>query len=158
MDPYLEGEAVWADFQSTLAVQVSAELNRTLPAPYYARLRSRPEAETTVGWAIPRRNSPAVAVLDRPRRDLSRSYQITLIGYEVFPCGLREWLSCLPVPLKEGEDEVPLDLQFVFNRAYDSGPYLRGAVDYTKPPDPPLSPDAAAWAEELIRARGLLGS
>lgn len=78
------------------------------------------------------------------------------VGYEVFPCGLREWLPCLPVPLKEGEDPVPLDLQFVANRAYAGGPYLRGAVDYAKPPDPPLAPQDAPWAEELLRARGLI--
>jgi hypothetical protein len=76
-------------------------------------------------------------------------------GYVVFPCGLREWLPCVSVPLKEDEDEVLLDLQFVANRAYAGGPYLKGAVDYAKPPDPPLPPQDAAWAEELLRARGL---
>jgi len=48
---------------------------------------------------------------------------------------------------------VPLDLQFVFNRAYDDGPYRRGAVDYAKPPEPPLSGDDAGWAEALIVER-----
>jgi hypothetical protein len=80
------------------------------------------------------------------------------VGYQIFACGLREWLPCLPVPLKPGEDEVPLDLQFVANRAFDGGPYLRGAVDYARPPDPPLSPEDDAWAEQLLRARGLRGA
>ncbi len=71
-------------------------------------------------------------------------------AYQVFPVSLREWLPCIPVPLKEGEEEVALDLQFVFNRAYDSGPYRRGAVDYAgPPPEPPLGGEDAAWAAEL---------
>lgn len=76
-----------------------------------------------------------------------------VLAYQVFPFGLREWLPCIPVPLKQDEPEVPLDLQFVFNRAYDGGPYRRGAVDYNRPPEPPLSGDDAGWAEALIAGR-----
>jgi Protein of unknown function (DUF4058) len=73
-------------------------------------------------------------------------------AYHVFPVSLREWLPCISIPLKEGEEEVLLDLQVVFNRAYDGGPYRRGAVDYAStPPDPPLTPEDAAWAAELTR-------
>ena len=39
------------------------------------------------------------------------------MGYEVYPCVLREWLPCVGVPLKEGEADVPLDLQYAVNRA-----------------------------------------
>ena len=52
---------------------------------------------------------------------------------------------------------VPLDLQFVANRAYAGGPFLKGAVDYAQPADPPLGAEDAEWAEELLRARGLSG-
>ncbi len=46
-----------------------------------------------------------------------------------------------------------MDLQFVFNRAYDGGPYRRGAVDYAGAvPEPGLSDEDAAWAGELTRA------
>jgi Protein of unknown function (DUF4058) len=73
--------------------------------------------------------------------------------YQIFPVVLRECLPCIPVPLKRGEEEVPLDLQFVFNRAYNTGPYRRGAVDYAKlPAAPRLDPEDAAWAAELTRA------
>jgi hypothetical protein len=73
-------------------------------------------------------------------------------AYQVFPVSLREWLPCIPVPLKEGEEEITLDLQFVFNRAYDTGPYRRGAVDYASPPpEPPLGEEDAAWAAGLTR-------
>jgi hypothetical protein len=73
------------------------------------------------------------------------------LGYIVFPFRLPECLPCIPVPLKEGEPEMPLDLQYVFDRVYDSGPYRRGAVDYRKPPVPPLSADQAEWASALTR-------
>ncbi len=73
-------------------------------------------------------------------------------AYQIFPVGLREWIPCIPVPLKESEDEITLDLQFAFNRAYDSGPYRRGAVDYaTQPPPPPPSDEDAAWCADLTR-------
>jgi hypothetical protein len=71
--------------------------------------------------------------------------------FEVFTITLREPLPCIPVPLKEGEPDVPLDLQHVFNRVYDRGPYRRGAVDYEGPTDPPLSGADAAWAEQLLK-------
>jgi Protein of unknown function (DUF4058) len=75
-----------------------------------------------------------------------------LAAYQIFPVGLRELLPCIPVPLKPDEDDVLLDLQVVFNRAYDTGPYRRGAVDYSAPPPPPaLSDEDAAWAAERTR-------
>jgi hypothetical protein len=49
------------------------------------------------------------------------------------------------VPLRQGEPEVPLDLQYVFNRVYARGLYARGAVDYTVPPDAPVRPEIADW-------------
>jgi hypothetical protein len=49
------------------------------------------------------------------------------------------------VPLRKGEAEVPLDLQYAFRQAYDGGPYARGAVDYGSPPDPPVRPELADW-------------
>jgi hypothetical protein len=73
------------------------------------------------------------------------------LGYRVYPFGLRDCLPCVGIPLKAEEPLLPLDLQHVFDRVYDDGPYRRGAVDYTKPPDPPLDGDDAAWAEALLR-------
>jgi hypothetical protein len=74
------------------------------------------------------------------------------VDYEIFPVSLRGCLPCIPVPLKRGEEEVPLDLQYVFNRTYDTGPYRRGAVDYSGPlPAPRLSAEDTAWAAELTR-------
>jgi hypothetical protein len=79
------------------------------------------------------------------------------VGYQVYPVGLREPLPEVEIPLHEHEDGVPLDLQQVFAADYDAGPYRRGAIDYDGPADPPLSPDDAAWADQLLRGAGARG-
>lgn len=78
--------------------------------------------------------------------------------YQVFPFTVRDWLPCIPIPLREGEEEVVLDLQFVFNQSYDTGPYRRGAVDYSRGPDPALRPEDAGWAHGLLHEAGLVAS
>jgi hypothetical protein len=61
--------------------------------------------------------------------------------------------DCLPrigVPLLPGDGEVPLDLQAVFNRCYDMGPY-RKRVHYTLDRiDPPLVRKRVAWAQQIL--------
>lgn len=79
------------------------------------------------------------------------------VGHELFPFAVRESLPCIPVPLREGEPEVPLDLQYVLRLSYDIGPYPRGAIDYNLPPDTPLSAEHALWAEQLLREKGFVG-
>ena len=76
------------------------------------------------------------------------------LQYQLFPVRLEESLPCIPVPLHEGEAEPLLDLQYVFQQAYDRGPYARGAVDYDRPPDPPLRPELADWLKVCLRATG----
>ncbi len=74
--------------------------------------------------------------------------------YELYPVALREQLPCIPVPLRAGEPDVPLDLQVMVNRAHDGGPYRR-MIDYAQPLDFPLSDEDAAWADQLLRDAGL---
>jgi hypothetical protein len=73
-------------------------------------------------------------------------------GYEIFPILLTDPLPCISVPLRPGQEETLLDLQYAFQRAYDGGPYRRGAVNYGQPPEPPLTGEWATWAEEKVRA------
>ena len=267
MDPYLEAPDIWPDFHDALASEIRVELNRGLPAPYYARLEMRPEVgiiedgggrlRIIPDVAVVRHPGPparvgGVAVMGRARRaiaeaievevhadpirhhyieirDPSRGHKlITLIeilspsnkrrgpdreayerkqrellesdaslleldllragdrilpavdlraivaelnppadylillsrawrrgghaGFSLFPFSIREMLPCVPVPLREGEPEMPLDLQLLAERAYDGGPYHRGAVDYSQPPSPPLKEADAAWGAGLVRA------
>jgi hypothetical protein len=72
------------------------------------------------------------------------------LDFEVFPIQLEDSLPCVPVPLRKEEQEVPLDLQYVFDQAYDSGPYARGAVDYNLTPDPPVAAARRDWLADCV--------
>jgi hypothetical protein len=267
MDPFLESPDIWPDFHDALAAQIRSELNRSLPAPYYARLEMRPEVgiigdeiqrrivpdisvQHPVG-TTPKSESVSVALANGPRTDVSRAMEISVpaepikhhfievrdsrrghvlvtlieivspsnkclgvdrqayedkqhellhsdaslveidllrsgrrivggphvieavskmeprvdylvsvsrswrrgarLAHQLFPFTLRDMLPCIPIPLREGETEVPLDLQYVLNLAYDSGPYRRGAVDYLVDPVPPLETGDQAWADQRLR-------
>ena len=75
------------------------------------------------------------------------------LQYQLFPVRLEESLPCITVPLRDGLAEPPLDLQYVFQLAYDGGPYTRGAVDYDRPPDPPLRLELADWMKDCLERR-----
>lgn len=104
--------------------------------------------------------SDSVALADPPLDYLvlvNRAWKRSAgVHFQMFPIRIREVLPVVAVPLREGEGEVPLDLQYVFNRAYDSGPYRRGAVNYSQPPQPPLRGDEADWAAQLLREKGYM--
>jgi hypothetical protein len=83
---------------------------------------------------------------------LSRAGQRPLT--EVWPIALNQPLPTVPVPLREGDADVPLELQAALTNVYD----LCGldlAIDYTQPPEVRFRPEAAAWADERLRAAGL---
>jgi hypothetical protein len=73
---------------------------------------------------------------------------------EVWPMALSAPLPVVPVPLLSGDPDVRLDLQAVFTAAYDLPGYDL-IVDYTQPPEVPLSDAAAAWVEGHLRTAGL---
>lgn len=76
------------------------------------------------------------------------------IGYSAYPIRLRDMLPCISIPLTRDHTEIPLDLQFAFQRTYDRGPYRKGAVDYSLPPASIVSAEDAAWADALLCAAG----
>lgn len=69
---------------------------------------------------------------------------------------LTDRLPEIPIPLDGGVPAVPLDFQAVFDRCYDDGPLPDLARYDRKQPDPPLTPEQQAWAEGVLRAKGLL--
>jgi hypothetical protein len=71
--------------------------------------------------------------------------------YQLFPARITATLPVIAVPLRKDDIEVPLDLQYVFQQAYDRGPYRRGAVDYTQPAVPELPTEYQAWTEARLR-------
>jgi len=73
---------------------------------------------------------------------------------QIYGLPLRKPLPGIPVPLRHREEQVTLDLQAVFNQAYENGDYAM-TIDYTRDPDPALKPDDAQWADSLLREKGL---
>ena len=71
-----------------------------------------------------------------------------------WPVSVRQPLPPFGVPLRKPDRDVPLDLNVVLAAAYDHGAYDL-SIDYRKEPNPPLSPEDAAWMDELLRERGL---
>jgi hypothetical protein len=76
-------------------------------------------------------------------------------GYFAAAIQLADRLPAFGIPLDPGTPPVTVDLQPLLDRAYDTGRYA-AEVRYDQPPDPPLTPDQQAWAEGILRAKGLL--
>jgi hypothetical protein len=72
----------------------------------------------------------------------------------LYPIRLSRPLPVLPIPLKAGDPDARLDMQAVLDAAYDRAGFdLR--IDYREEPLPPLTGKLAAWANELLRSKGL---
>jgi len=66
----------------------------------------------------------------------------------LWPFGLRDPIPMFPLPLGPGEPEPMIDLRPVLDHVYDGAAYRYRLYD--DQPDPPLSPEDAAWAAGLI--------
>jgi hypothetical protein len=73
---------------------------------------------------------------------------------DVWPILLDQPLPMVPVPLLAGDPDVFLDLELALTTVYDLSDYDL-EIDYTQPPDGPLSSEEAARVEERLRAAGL---
>ena len=73
---------------------------------------------------------------------------------EVYRVSLRAPLPSVRIPLRSGDDDVPLDLQSLIDAAYMNGRYADD-MDYTQEPSPALSGADAAWAEQWLRQQGV---
>jgi hypothetical protein len=66
---------------------------------------------------------------------------------------LKEPLAMIEVPLLPGDAAISLDLQAVFDRCYDAGPYAR-EIDYSESQIvPALDANQAAWVTALLQNR-----
>ena len=71
----------------------------------------------------------------------------------VYPVAIAQRLPVIDIPLLPGDSDLPLDLQEVFNRSYDFGPYQR-EIEYGKDPIVPrLKPEQAQWAATLFEPK-----
>ena len=77
-----------------------------------------------------------------------------LEDFLVYPIRLEERLPEITIPLLPGDPDVTIDLQAVFDRCYDTGPYRRRVRYAEVTPVPPLRPDQAEWAARCLRPPG----
>ena len=73
---------------------------------------------------------------------------------EVYPCPLRERLPAIRIPLRPTDPDIPLDLQPLIDRCYELGRYWQ--TNWSEPLNPPLPDDDALWAQEQLKAAGLI--
>ncbi len=95
--------------------------------------------------------------LDRLRRKAGPfDYHVSVHRFDqrgrffIYPWPLPAPLPVIGVPLLPGDDEVSLDLQAVFNRCYDTGPYARRVVYDPARLVPALNPDKTDWLEQAF--------
>jgi hypothetical protein len=68
---------------------------------------------------------------------------------ELFVMPLRSALPTLPIPLRQSDAPVKLDLQELVDRAYLSGRYH--TLDYSLELDPPLAGAERSWAQDRLK-------
>ncbi len=99
------------------------------------------------GTRIPRVDATAIGA------DLHRRYLVTVSRVEPRRCefygiDLPQRLPRISVPLKPDDKDVMLDLQAVFQRCYDSGPYPQ-LLYYDRTPPAPLDPAESEFVRKL---------
>jgi hypothetical protein len=73
---------------------------------------------------------------------------------EVYSIPLPQRLPRVAIPLTNGVPDVPLDLQAVFTRCWEEGPYPELLRYEGPPPGGNLTPEEVAWCENLLRESG----
>jgi hypothetical protein len=68
------------------------------------------------------------------------------------PLPLKQPLPRIGIPLRPEDQDVVLDLRAILNQAYADGRYDR--TDYRQPLNPPLPPEDAAWAADVLQRAG----
>lgn len=72
--------------------------------------------------------------------------------WQAYPMVLRQPLPRVPIPLRQSDDEIGLELQPLIERVYVAGGH--DDINYVRPADPPLEGEDAVWADELLKAAG----
>lgn len=67
MDPYLEAHGIWPGFHHSFAVQLSGELNGSLPPGHYAKIVSREELGTIEEEEVTKKTFGRLAMVGRSR-------------------------------------------------------------------------------------------
>lgn len=73
---------------------------------------------------------------------------------DLYLFNLPDPIPSFPLPLRPGDNEPTVELGPLLGSLYDRARYDL-AVDYTSEPVPPLTGEDAAWADRLLRQKGL---
>jgi hypothetical protein len=82
-------------------------------------------------------------------------YRILVSRYEqrpratLYPFSVRDTFPMFPVPLRSEDAEPMVALRPLFDGLYDRAQYAR-RINYTRPPDPPLTGADTEWAAALL--------
>ncbi len=76
--------------------------------------------------------------------------------FHAYTFTLAERLPAVPIPLLPGDGAVTVDLQAVFDRCYDTGPYRRRVHYDPARIVPPLRDEQAEWVRRVLCEKGLL--
>ncbi len=68
---------------------------------------------------------------------------------ELYPFNLRDRLPCFGLPLRSGDESVPIDLNVLMQMVYESAA-LDLAIDYGQQPTPGLSQDDFDWVQMMV--------
>lgn len=73
---------------------------------------------------------------------------------DLYAFNLPNLIPFYPLPLRENDTELLLDIQTLINELYDEGNYDL-VIDYMQEPLPPLSEENAVWADAILKEKGL---
>lgn len=73
---------------------------------------------------------------------------------EVYPIPLGDRLPTIRIPLRETDNDIPLDLQAMIDLCYENGAYA-GTLNYLEDPEPEPTKREAAWIESWLQNRGI---
>lgn len=157
-------EIVHGDGEVVTVIEVLGPANKT-PGEGHQQYRRKQEQilNSPVHFVEIDLLAAGLATVAIPAEDLlglpPHRYTVTVrrgpeLAFEVYPVPPARRLPRVRIPLRAPDPDVRLDLQAVFDRAYDNGGYA-DLVDYTQPPSTPLSDAEAAWLAELLREKGL---
>jgi len=89
-----------------------------------------------------------------------RAYLVTLIrasatSAHLWPITLQDRLPVVPVPLRDPDADLPLDLGAVLRAIYEEAAYDL-SIDYTQPPpSPSLTAEEEEWLEQQLKSAGV---
>jgi hypothetical protein len=81
-----------------------------------------------------------------------------LEDFLVYPIQLPDRLPEIDIPLLPEDEPARVDLQSVFDRAYDVGPNRRRVRYAERQPAPPLRSDQIEWVTQVLREKGLVAA